>query len=145
MAVMASTKLEDSNGSARDQTSPEVLERPRRRSFTAAYRMSIVAEAERCRGDGDVGAMLRREGLYSSHLTEWRRQRELGLLKAVGPSRGRKPKTSAAEKENARLRQRLERVEKELDTARKVVDIQGKVSALLQEMSFESAELRSTP
>ena len=92
-----------------------------------------------------MGALLRREGLYSSHLTEWRRQRELGLLKAVGPSRGRKPKTSAVEKENARLRQRLERTERELETARKVLDIQGKVSALLQEMSFESAEPRSTP
>ncbi|MHB8510248.1 MAG: IS3 family transposase [Candidatus Dormibacteria bacterium] len=127
---MASTKLEASNRDARDQASPEVLERPRRRSFTAAYRMSILAEADGCRGDGDVGAMLRREGLYSSHLTEWRRQRELGLLRAVGPSRGRKPKSSAVEKENARLRQRLERVEKELETARKVVDIQKSLSAL---------------
>jgi len=145
VTVMASTKLKDSNGNARDQGSPEVLERPHRRSFTAAYRLSILAEADGCRGDGDVGALLRREGLYSSHLTEWRRQRELGLLKAVGPSRGRKPKTSAVEKENARLRQRLERTERELETARKVLDIQGKVSALLQEMSFESAEPRSTP
>ena len=70
---------------------PEVPEKPRRRRFTAEYKLSIVAEADACDDSGGVGALLRREGLYSSHLSTWRRQRDEGQLRALSPKkRGRR-------------------------------------------------------
>jgi transposase-like protein len=74
---------------------PEVEGRPRRRSFSAEYRLRILKEADACTQPGEIGALLRREGLYSSHLVDWRRQRELGTLQALGTKRGRKPKHPA--------------------------------------------------
>lgn len=70
---------------------PEISEKPRRRRFTAEYKLGIVAEADACSDPGEVGALLRREGLYSSHLSTWRRQRDEGQLQALSPKkRGRK-------------------------------------------------------
>jgi transposase len=83
-------------GEARD---PELAERARRRRFTAEYKSRIVAEADACTKSGEVGALLRREGLYSSHLTEWRRQRAEGALAALSRARGRK-KADPLEVEN---------------------------------------------
>ena len=109
---------------------PELVERPRRRRFSAEYKLRILREAEACTELGGVGALLRREGLYSSHLTEWRRQRDRGALEALGRPRGR-PKPNPLEAEVERLRRRLERTEAELAKAHKVIEVQGKVSALL--------------
>src|SRR3972149_2153901 len=79
----------ESNGSP----SPEVPEKARRRRFEAGYKLRILAEAERCAVAGQLGELLRREGLYSSHLTSWRKQRDAGALEALAPKqRGRKPK-----------------------------------------------------
>jgi transposase-like protein len=112
---------------------PELVERPRRRTFSAEYKLEILREAEACTQPGEIGALLRREGLYSGHLSKWRRQREAGALEALGRSRGRKP-LDRRDLELAELRRRLERSEAELEKARKVIEIQGNVSALLEQM-----------
>ena len=112
---------------------PELVERPTRRRFSAEYKLRIVAEADACSRPGEIGALLRREGLYSSLLTEWRRAREVGALEALDRSRGRKP-PHPLEAENADLRRRAERAEAELEKARRVIEVQGNVSALLGEL-----------
>ena len=110
---------------------PELVERPQRRRFTSAYKLRIVREADSLADHpGEIGALLRREGLYSSHLTNWRRLRDQGALEALSQPRGRKP-TPALEVENAELRRRLAKAEAELEKARTVIEVQGNVSALL--------------
>ena len=112
---------------------PELVERPRRRRFSAAYKLRILREADACRRPGEVGALLRREGLYTSHLTYWRKQREAGALKELGRPRGRKP-ADGRERQIAELEHRLEHSVAELEKARKVIEIQGNVSALLEQL-----------
>ena len=110
---------------------PEVPERAKRRRFTAEYKLRIVQEADRC-SSGEVGSLLRREGLYSSHLAVWRRQRDEGALSSLSKKRGRKAKRSPEEielerlrKENAGLRERQRQLEL-------IVAAQKKVAALEQ-------------
>jgi transposase-like protein len=102
-------------------------------SFTAEYKLRILQEAEACTKAGEIGALLRREGLYSSLLSEWRKQREEGALAALERQRGRK-KPHPLQTENAKLRRRAERAEADLAKARKVIEVQGNVSALLGEL-----------
>lgn len=112
---------------------PEVLEQAQRRRFSAAYKRSILEEADGCKELGQIGELLRREGLYSSQLSTWRRQREEGLLMGLNPkTRGRKMaekspcdgRIRTLEKENARLRQQLQQ-------AQTIIDVQKKLSELL--------------
>jgi transposase len=103
--------------------------RATRRRFPAEYKLRILAEAAAATGPGQIGTLLRREGLYSSHLTHWRQQREQQGLAAFTGKRG--PKADPVAAEIAVLRRRAERAEAELVKARKVIDIQGNVSALL--------------
>jgi transposase-like protein len=112
---------------------PELVERARRRRFSAEYKLRILREADACAKPGEVGALLRREGLYSSLLTEWRRQRERGSLAALERPRGR-PKVDPREAQIAGLQRRLERAERELEKARRVIEVQGNVSALLGDL-----------
>lgn len=112
---------------------PELVERAQRRQFTAEYKLGIVREADACSKEGDIGALLRREGLYSSHLATWRKQRDRGELGASSPPRGR-PAADPRDAQIAKLRQRAERAEAELITARKVIEVQGNVSALLDQL-----------
>ncbi len=112
---------------------PELVERPVRRRFSAEYKLGILREADGCSAPGEVGALLRREGLYSSILSEWRKQRDAGSLQALSRPRGRKA-PNPLEVENAKLRKRAERAEGELSKARKVIEVQGNVSALLGEL-----------
>jgi transposase len=112
---------------------PELVERPRRRRFSAEYKLRIVREAEACSRPGEIGALLRREGLYSSILSEWRRARDSGALEALERPRGRKPADPRGE-QIASLRRRAERAEAELWKARRVIEVQGNVSALLGEL-----------
>jgi transposase len=113
---------------------PELAQRAKRRRFTSAYKLAIVREADSlAEKPGEIGALLRREGLYSSHLTTWRRQRDEGALEALSRPRGRKP-APALEVENAELRRRLEKTEAELAKAHKVIELQGNVSALLGQL-----------
>src|SRR5690349_14735297 len=106
---------------------PEVPERARRRTFTAQYKLDIVAEYD-ATPDGQKGAVLRREGLYSSHIIEWRRSRDAGALAGLKAPRGRKPPNAQAE-HIARLEAEKKRLEQELAKARFVIDVQGKLSA----------------
>ena len=109
---------------------PEVPERPARRRFTAEYKLRIVEAANAATEPGEVGALLRREGLYSSHLVDWRRQYRLGALSSLARPRGRaKPHPLAAE--NEQLRRRNARLSQRLATAERIIVIQGKVSELL--------------
>lgn len=112
---------------------PELIERPRRRRFSASYKLRVLQEADSCSRPGELGALLRREGLYSSNLSVWRRQREAGALSALSRPRGR-PKADLLATEKEKLRQRAERAEAELAKARKVIEVQGNVSALLEEL-----------
>jgi transposase-like protein len=97
---------------------PELVEVPRRRRFSAEYKLRIVREAEACTSRGEIGELLRREGLYSSLLTEWRRARDGGAL--AGLERPRGPKANP--------------LEAELWKARRVIEVQGNVSALLEQL-----------
>ncbi len=113
---------------------PEVPEKPRRRQYLAEYKLRILREADECQEAGELGALLRREGLYSSLLSTWRRQREEGSLSALEPrKRGRKarPKNpltkrlAELERENRKLRERLEQAETIIEFQKKVSDILG--------------------
>jgi transposase len=112
---------------------PELVERASRRRFTAEYKLRIVREADACTRPGEIGALLRREGLYTSHLTQWRQARDAGALEALERPRGRE-RADPREAEIAALRCRAERAEAELCKARKVIEVQGNVSALLEEL-----------
>jgi transposase len=114
--------------------------RPSRRSFSAEYKLAIVAEYENA-PNGEKGAVLRREGLYSSHVIEWSRARDAGALTGVTDSRrsGKQPKKSAEAVELERLRARNAKLEAELTKTRTALDIMGKAHALLEQLS-ESAD-----
>jgi transposase len=112
---------------------PELVEQAKRRSFTAQYKARVLAEADACTRPGEVGELLRREGLYTSHLTYWRKQRKDGVLRELGKPRGRKP-VDRRDEQIVKLERKLERSEAELVKMKRVVEIQGNVSALLEEM-----------
>lgn len=122
---------------------PELVERAKRRKFTAEYKLRILQQADACTRPGEVGELLRREGLYTSHLTYWRKQRRDGALKELGRPRGRMP-ADRRDREIAELRRRAARAEGELATAKKVIEIQGNVSALLEQMLGTESEPGST-
>ncbi len=108
---------------------PEVPERPVRRRFSAQYKLDILAEIDAAE-PGGIGAILRREGLYSSHLVDWRRARERGALEALARPSGR-PRPNPLAKEVDRLTRQNTRLEQRLATAERIIEIQGKVSELL--------------
>ena len=115
---------------ARPTPDPEVVAKPKRRKFTAQYRLRILEEAESCTQPGEVGRLLRREGLYSSHLTEWRRGVR-GRFKTPS-KRGRKPaERNPLSAKVHELEAKVARLEKELHTAHTILDVQGKVAGLL--------------
>ena len=134
MTVLTTVSDRDAHaGVVTDHSSGEVPERARRRTFTAAYKLKIVQEYEDAEA-GARGEVLRREGLYSSHLTEWRKARDVGALAGLAATRGRPP-ADPVERDNQRLRELNTRLEADLDTARRVIEVQGKVSALLEDLS----------
>jgi transposase len=117
----------------RTTPSPEVLEKPVRRRFTVEYKAKILAEADACTEPGRLGELLRREGLYSSHLTTWRRQRDEGALAGLTPKRrGRKAKPrNPLVDEVARLQRENQRLKEQLRQAELIIDVQKKVSEML--------------
>jgi transposase-like protein len=108
-----------------------VVAKAQRRKFTAAYKLGIVEEADRATDPGEIGSLLRREGLYSSHLVEWRRLRAAGALSVLSRKRGRKPTRNPLAEENCKLKSELVQVKKKLEQAEIIIDVQKKVSALL--------------
>lgn len=117
----------------REVPDPELVERPRRRHFPAEYKLRILEQAEACEKVGEIGALLRREGLYSSALSKWRKERKAGALRALERSRGRKP-ADARDAQIVALKRRAERAEAQLARAHRVIEAQGNVSALLGEL-----------
>jgi len=106
---------------------PEVVDKPIRRRFTSEYKLRIVEEADRCTKPGEVGRLLRREGLYTSHLTTWRKAARTGSLKALSKKRGRKAERNPLEEKVRKLEREKARLEKELHKAHLIIDVQGKV------------------
>ncbi|MCI0397253.1 MAG: transposase [Chloroflexi bacterium] len=120
---------------------PEVVPCGQRRRFTAAYKQRIVEEAERCDQPGQVGALLRREGLYSSHLNTWRRQRAAGQLQGLAvQQRGRKSQQDGQAVELARLRRENERLRRQLEQAELIIAAQKKLAQALEQTLSDSKE-----
>ncbi len=119
--------------SNQQQPQNEVTPKAKRRRFSAQYKLRILEETDRCTQPGQIGALLRREGLYSSNLTSWRRQRDQGQIGALSPKkRGPKPAPDAAmARELTRLREQNQRLEQKLKKAELIIEVQKKVSALL--------------
>lgn len=130
----ASVILTESSNGKIDLADPEVLEKPLRRRFTAAYKLQIVEAAERCHELGEIGALLRAEGLYSSQLSSWRAQRKEGQLQALrDDKRGRKTLIpSAVQEELEQLRRVNQRLLHQVKKAELIIDIQKKASLLLE-------------
>ncbi len=123
---------QNTNSKVGEKTSAtEVVAKAKRRVYPAEYKLRILREVDACQALGEIGALLRREGLYSSNLTSWRRQRERGELDGLSPQkRGPKPDPQAAElarlqRENERLRERLRRAELIIDVQKKVAQMLG--------------------
>jgi len=111
---------------------PELVAKPRRRTFDAAYKRRILEEADSASFSGSIAALLRREGLYSSHLTAWRREREAGIRDALTPSkRGPKPSRHPLQDEYDKLLRQNARLTEQLRKAEIIIDVQKKVAALL--------------
>lgn len=110
---------------------PEVRAVAKRRQFSAAYKLSVLAEADRLTAPGAIGTLLRREALYSSHLVSWRRERDAGALQALGRRRGRKARSTPEQKRLERLQARCVRLERELEQARTIIGVQKKLCTLL--------------
>jgi transposase len=121
------------SGERQEHPDPEVPERARRRSFTAQYKLDVVAEYDAARA-GEKGAVLRREGLYSSHVIEWRRARDAGVLAGPAWTRGR-PAADPRDAQITRLTKEKAKLEQELAKARFVVEVQAKLQALLETIS----------
>jgi transposase-like protein len=146
-SVVRAAGIEDPgrvDGAGTQRPDPQVPERAKRRTFTAKYKLDVLAEYDAA-VDGAKGALLRREGLYSSHITEWRKARDAGALAGLKATRGRKQRDPQAER-IAQLEVQKKQLEQELAKARFVVEVQAKLHALLETLS-ESAdtEPRSTP
>jgi transposase len=128
---------------ASDRPDPEVPEKTPRRRFTAKYKLDVLKKADACTEPGELGALLRREGLYSSNLTVWRRQRDQGVLDAMTPKkRGRKKmeknplaqEVATLQRENERLRRKLKKAEIIIEVQKKISEIMG-ISQNLDEES----------
>lgn len=123
--------LEEINEKVREEMpKTEVIAKAKRKQFSAAEKLRILREVDACQGSGEIGALLRREGIYSSYLTTWRRQRERGELDGLTPQK-RGPKEDPQTVENARLQRENERLREELRKAHLIIDVQKKVSQIL--------------
>jgi transposase len=123
-------------GRGAPRPNPEVLARAKRRTYTADYKLKVLGEADAARGSGEIGAVLRKHGLYSSHLTKWRQERKSGIksgiLEGLSPQkRGPKSKSSPLTAENQKLRRENEQLTDRLRKAEIVIDVQKKVAMLL--------------
>ena len=141
--TMPTLTMQRAHDEAMGGDDPTLPPKPRRRSFSAEYKLAILEEYDTCEGDGDKGALLRREGLYSSHIVEWRRARDAAALE--GLSHGtRQPKTAPEAAALAKANRRIERLEAELAKHKLALDIAGKAHALL-EMLAEGAAPEQKP
>lgn len=116
---------------ARAAPDPEVRAVAKRRQFSAAYKLSVLAQADQGSGAGAIGELLRREGLYSSHLSTWRRERDAGALEALSRRGGRKARSTPEQKRVAALEAKNARLQRELEQARLIIEVQKKLCMLL--------------
>ncbi len=130
----ATVRVHADEGAMRDD---DPAAKPTRRRFSATYKLAILDEYERLTDSGAKGTLLRREGLYTSHLVDWRRARDQGALRELAPKR--RPKRQSPE-ELERLRKRTARLEEQLARHRQALEIQGKASELLARLLAESGE-----
>ena len=128
-----SSKVSSATESVVNLPDPEVSQIAKRRRFSADYKLNILRQADTCSQSGDISALLRRDGLYASHLSTWRRQRNAGSLQALKPkTRGRKPaQKNPLAAENARQQREIKRLELRLKKAEIIIDVQKKVSEIL--------------
>jgi transposase-like protein len=128
-----STAAAEAGAASASRPDPEVVAKAKRRTFTAEYKQRILQEADSAAAiPGGVGALLRREGLYSSHLVSWRRERSQGIQEALAPrKRGRKSQRDPLEEENQKLRRQNARLTEDLRKANIIIEVQKKVAALL--------------
>ena len=126
-------KLIDAASEFKEKPDPEVADKKHRRKFTAKYKLDILDQVDRGTQPGQIGALLRREGLYSSSITSWRKQRDQGLLNVLSPQkRGRKNiAKNPLSNEVARLQRENERLKKKLKQAETIIVVQKKVSEIL--------------
>jgi transposase-like protein len=122
------------------QPNPEVIAKAKRRRFTVEYKQHILAETDQARKSREIGALLRREGLYSSHLVTWRRERRAGILQGLTPQkRGPKSKRNPFAEEVQKLQQDNQRLTEQLRKAEIIIDVQKKVAALLGRPIYDPA------
>ena len=141
MSHKQSSKISPNGSEPVGHPEPEVVPKAVRRSFSAAYKLRIVEEADQCTERGQIGALLRREGLYSSQLATWRRLRDEGGLQALAPkTRGRKASQDAREVEIAALRRENERLHKQLQQAELIIGAQKKLAAALEQTLNDSED-----
>lgn len=136
---MQAKQAVSANGSRQNmgrEPDPQVKPRAERRQFSVEYKRRILAEADGCTQRGELGALLRREGLYSSHLDKWRKQREQGKLTGKGEKRGRKADPQG--EEIARLQRENEQMRIRLERAERIIEVQKKLAQLLGMMCAES-------
>jgi transposase-like protein len=136
--TMPTMTMQRAHDEAMGEDEPTLPEKPRRRSFSAEYKLGILERYDACVGDGDKGAMLRQEGLYSSHIVEWRRARDAAALGGLTP-RTRAPKASPEAAALAKANRRIERLEDDLAKHRLALDIAGKAHALLEKLAESAA------
>ena len=141
--TMPTLTMQRAHAEAMGGDEPTLPPKPRRRSFSAEYKLAILEEYDACEGDGDKGALLRREGLYSSHIVEWRRARDAAAVEGLSP-RVRQSKTSPEAAALAKANRRIEALEADLAKHKLALDIAGKAHALL-EMLAEGAAPEQKP
>lgn len=125
--------IEGQNSGLAESSSPdpEVTPKAKRRSFSASYKRKVLAEVEAAAGSGGIGEILRREGIYSSTLTNWRKERDAAVDDAFSRKRGPEPKRNPLSGENEKLRRQNQRLQEELRKAELIIDVQKKVAMLL--------------
>ena len=141
--TMPTLTMQRAHDEAMGGEGPTLPEKPRRRTFTAEYKLAILEQYDACAGDGDKGALLRREGLYSSHVVEGRRARDAAAVEGLSP-RTRPAKASPEATALAKANRRIERLEADLAKHKLALDIAGKAHALL-EMLAEGAAPEQRP
>ena len=123
---------DEQSSKAEERTETEVVVKPKRRQYAAEYKLRILQELDECTGKGDIGAVLRREGLYSSMISKWREQREKGSPNGLGGQR-RGPKVDPSAAELARLQRENKRLREQLERAELIIEVQKKVARLMGE------------
>ena len=141
MTLKPSVKIKANSTGQVQRPDPEVVPQAKRRTFSTAYKLRILEEVDRCDQRGQIGALLRREGLYSSHLTTWRRQRAVGQFSGLSPKRGRKKDERAAE--IAALRRENERLQSQLNQAELIISAQKKLAQALEQTLNQDEDERS--